>query len=398
MAFDTPEQKSILQKSLDQVLPTTTDETNPNFAPGVVFGVTNSKETVYLEASGVANLETKEPISIDSIFSIFSCTKAITALAVLQLVEKGLVDLDAPASNYLPKLEKLKVYKGKDDKGESIWEEAKTAITTRMLLTHTAGFSYSFFHEEYARIRKENGDLCIFDIRDNLFDEAFLVNQPGEKWHYGLNLDFVGKIVEAVSKQSLGEYMKKNIFEPAELDSFTFHLKPDQKLVTIHYREGDKVVLNSFQAIKDPLHDLGGSGVFGQVNDYLKFIRIWLNKGVADNGNRLLKEETVKLALLAQWTEGVGILESFEPEILNSLPDKGVVTDWWSLPFSINAIDFPTGRPKGSFHWAGIANLYYWIDKENGIGGFYASQILPFMERSVENLVKLESTVYANLK
>lgn len=397
MTFDTAEQVEKLQKLLNKILPGATDPANADFAPGIVFGVTNANKTVYLESSGVSDIKTQKPMEKDAIFSMFSCTKAITTTAVLQLVEQGLLDLDAPATKYLPNLASVKVHKGKDADGNVIWASPKREITARMLLNHTAGFSYSFFSEQYAQVREQTGDLCIFDIRANLFDEAFLINEPGETWHYGLNIDFLGKIIESITGMSLGEFLKKSIFVPAGLDSFTFRLQSHEESVTLHFRLDDGVVVNSFQAIKDPVHELGGSGVFGTVDDYLKFIRIWLNKGKADNGTRILKEETVEFGLQNHWTDGVEDIVSHEKDISFSVPADKANPNGWCASFCLNTTDSLTGRPKGSVFWCGIANLFYWIDFENKIGGFYASQIFPFFEKSVKNYGELEAAVYSSV-
>lgn len=397
MTFDNEALKAALLALVNKVLPHTTDSTSAYFAPGIVFGVTNSTETVYLEASGVANIETNAPITTDSVFSLYSTTKAITVTGALQLVERGLLELDAPAKRYLPSLAEIKVHKGVDKTGEIIWSAPKSDITVRQLITHTAGFSYTFFSQEYADVQKKKGGLNIFKPGKEIFDNAFLINEPGAKWHYGLNIDFVGKTIEAVTNQSLGEYLSKNIFEPAQLHSLTFHLKPDVEPVSLHYLDGGNVVLNSFQPVKDPEVDLGGSGLFGTVGDYLKFIRIWLNKGKADNGTQILSEKTIALALEKQVPETEALI-AFENEISNDVPKNDSNPDSWSLPFSINTSDTPTGRPRGTYHWAGIANLYYWIDYKNGIGGFYASQIYPFFNSTVKNFVDLETAVYDSLR
>lgn len=397
MPFESAELKRNLSALLSKVLPHTTDSSNPNFAPGVVFGVTNTEETVYLDASGVANIDTKEPIAKESVFSLYSTSKAITVTGALQLVEKGLLDLDAPVSKYLPTIAKVRVHKGTDANGDIIWAAPKSAITVRQLFTHTAGFSYTFFSQEYADFQKKNGGLNIFKPEEKIFENAFLINEPGEKWHYGLNIDFLGKVIEAITKQSLGEYLKKNVFEPAELNTLTFHLGSDVEPVSLHYYDGKSVVLNSFQPVKDPEVDLGGSGIYGTVADYLSFIRIWLKKGVADNGARILSEKTVELALENQ-VPGTEYIHTFEPEISYDVPNDPSNPEGWNLAFSIYTADSPTGRPKGSFHWAGIANLFYWIDYKNGIGGFYASQIYPFFGPSINNLIELETAVYDSLK
>lgn len=398
MSFQTPELKIVLRKLVDEVLPSTTDPSNPYYAPGVVFGVTNKKETVYLDSSGVTDLRTQKELKTDAVFSLYSTSKAVTVTGALILVDSGVLELDVPASKYLPFLSKVKVHKGRNDQGEIIWTDPRTPITLRHLMTHTAGFSYTIFSQEYLDYRTENGGFNVFDPEVDISEKCFLINEPGEKWHYGFNIDFVGKIIESVTHQSLGQFLQQSLFAPAKMDSFTFHVQPETELVTLHFLDGEDVKINGFEPARDPPVDLGGSGLFGKVEDYLKFIRLWLNKGKTEDGTRILSEEIVKLALENQLPHGIVSLSTFEPEISENFVVDKDHPDGWSLPFCINGKDSQTGRPKGSFHWAGISNLFYWIDYENGIGGFYASQLYPFLNPSVKNFAALETAVYDSLK
>lgn len=398
MPFETPELKIVLQKLVNGVLPSTTDPSNSYSAPGVVFGVTNKKETVYLESSGVTDIRSQKKLESDAIFSLYSTSKAVTVTGALILVDSGVIELDVPASRYLPLLAEVKVYKSRNIKGEITWTDPKTPITLRHLMTHTAGFSYTIFSQEYLDYRAENGGFNVFDPEADILEKCFLVSEPGERWHYGFNIDFVGKIIESVTHQTLGEFLQQYLFAPAKMDSFTFHVQPATELVTLHFLAGEDVKINGFEPARDPPVDLGGSGLFGKVEDYLKFIRLWLNKGKTEDGTRILTENIVELALQDQVPNGIVSLSTFEPEISENFEADKNHPDGWSLPFCVNGKNSPTGRPKGCYHWAGISNLFYWIDYENGIGGFYASQLYPFLNPSVKNFAALETAVYDSLK
>lgn len=399
--FSSQHSREKLSSKLNEILSRSVDSSQKNTAPGAIFGVTNDKETVFLEAKGYADITTRKQLTKDTLFGIYSCSKAITVTGILQLVEQGKLDLDAPVKIYLPEIEKFGVIKGFDRDNEPVLEKPLTDITMKMLLTHTAGFSYSFFNEDYLKILKKRGKPNIFSVTPDIMEHSYLLFEPGTKWSYGMNIDWAGAVLERITGQTLGDYLEENLFKPAKMDSFTFHLKDSNNLTKLHFRGSDGMELNSFQHQLDPPVDLGGSGIFGKIEDYLKFIRLWLNEGTSDNGTQILKPETCKFALENHLSDGFAItsLPGVESHITNHFSlDPNVPADSWSLPFALTAEELPTGRPKGSYYWCGIANLFYWFDTKNKIGGMWATQILPFLDPSLLYFNELETQVYDALK
>lgn len=391
-----------LSGRLDNILNDAVDRSKPqSFVPGIVAGVTNENETVYLKAEGVENLDSDKPMTKGSIFGYYSCTKAITSTAVLQLWEKGLIDLDIPVKTYLPKIGRIGFIKELRDGKTPVIEKANVEITMRMLLTHTAGFSYAFYDDYYNKLLKLSGQPDILNVDETTMDHIFLTFEPGTKWHYGMNLDWAGFVLEAITGKKLGEYIEENIFKPANMTSCTFHLGADKDIVSAHVRTSDGLSVAPFGPLKSPKLDMGGHGIFGTVDDYLKFIRIWLNEGTTSEGIQIIKPETYQLAIQNNLPEGLHItdLESFDLTITKSVDiDPNLEPDTWSLGFAVTENDLPTGRPKGSLYWSGVANLYYLIDIKNKFGIFWASQIFPFLDASANGFVNMESTVYEVLQ
>lgn len=200
-----------LTSSLNHLFDTVT--AGPLRVPGVVAAITGRDGLVYEGASGQRTLGQTGEMTTDSVFALFSATKAITATAVLQLVEEGRLDLDAPARDYLPMIGEQQVLEGFDSDGSPRLRPPKNPITTRMLLLHTAGFGYEFFNEHYNRLAREQGLPGI--ISGSLAAlQTPLLFEPGEQWEYGSNLDWAGLVVEAITGQRLGEVMQQRIFEP----------------------------------------------------------------------------------------------------------------------------------------------------------------------------------------
>lgn len=349
--------------------------------PGVVAALTTRDETVYNNAAGVRRVGTDDEITVDDVFALFSTTKAITATAALQLVERGQLDLDAPAANYAPAIGELQVIEGFDSVGEPLLRPPKTQVTTRQLLTHTGGFGYDFFSETYSRLATEQGQPSVTTASRASITTPLLFD-PGDRWEYGSNIDWVGQVVEGITGKRLGEVFDSEIFGPLGIESFTFALDDPRraKLAEIHARSDDgSLSPMGLELPSPPEIDMGGHGLYGTVGDYLKFIRMWLNDGRGPNG-QVLKPETVADAVRSHLPSDLSVtaLPGVIPSLSNDAEFFPGVPKSWSLAFMVNEEQAPTGRPAGAQGWAGLANLFYWIDRENGVGGFWATQILPF--------------------
>ncbi|MCC4302710.1 MULTISPECIES: serine hydrolase domain-containing protein [Rhodococcus] len=366
--------------------------------PGVVAMITDREGNIYEGAAGERALGHGEPMTLDTTFALFSTTKAITGTAVLQCVEEGLLDLDAPAATYVPDIGELKVLDGFDAGGNPVLREPKRDITTRMLLLHTAGFGYDFFNESYNRLSQEHGQPSVITCSKAALTTPLLFD-PGEKWEYGTNIDWAGQVVESIRGQRLGDVMRERIFEPLEMTDTAFTMSPSMKdrLAPIHQRESDGSLtpLIGFELPAEPEVHMGGHGLHGTVGDYMKFIRMWLNDGAGTSG-RVLSSETVAAAV-QNGLEGqhVGLLPGVLPTLSNDAEFFPGVPKGWAYSFMTNEEVAPTGRPAGSLAWAGLANLYYWIDRQTGVGGFWATQILPFADAgSINGYLEFETAVY----
>ena len=368
--------------------------------PGVAACVTDRNGTIYEGARGVRSLDGDEPFTTDTVCAIFSTTKALGGTAALQLVEEGRLDLDAPAKAYEPALGDLQVLDGFDDEGQPRLRPPKRDITTRHLLTHTAGFAYDFFNADYTRLAREHGQPGVISASRASIETPLLFD-PGERWEYGSNIDWVGQVVEAITGQRLGETLRTRVFEPLGMNDTAFSMTDDmrRRWAPVHARgtDGSLTPLADFELPSDPDVHMAGHGLYGTADDYIRFIRMWLNNGAADDGERILAPETIAMASRNHLPEGMTIkmLSAVDPTLTNDAEFFPGMPKTWALTFMINDEDAPTGRPAGSLAWAGLANLYYWIDRRTGIGGFWATQIFPFADpTSVGGYLDLETAVY----
>ena len=369
--------------------------------PGVVAGVTTAEETLYLGASGYRDLGTKTPMTTDSVFAIFSTTKALTGVAALQLRESGDLDFDAPAKEYAPALGEVQVLEGFDDNGDPVLRAPKSDITTKQLLLHTAGFGYDFFNEQYNRLAENHGQPSIVTSSRRALQTPLLFD-PGEQWEYGSNIDWAGQVIEGITGRRLGEVFRDRILTPLGMTNTSFTLDGDMesRVATMHQRGADGTLEPTDFRLPDPEVHMGGHGLYSTVGDYLSFIRMWLNDGSATSGEQILRPDTVEFA--AQNHLGdlkVKMLPGVIPTLSNDAEFFPGQSKSWAYTFMVNDEEAPTGRPAGSIAWAGLANLYYWIDRRNSIGGYWATQIFPFADAgSVTGYLDLETATYRALR
>ncbi|QPG47131.1 MULTISPECIES: serine hydrolase domain-containing protein [unclassified Rhodococcus (in: high G+C Gram-positive bacteria)] len=356
---------------------------SPGGLPGVVAMLTDRDDVVYSGVAGERTAGSGTAMTADTVFAAFSTTKAITGTAALQCVEEGLLDLDAPAARYVPEIGELQVLEGFGTDGEPLLRAPKRDITTRMLLLHTAGLGYDFFNENYRRLAEEHGQPSVITASKAALRTPLLFD-PGERWMYGSNIDWCGLVVEAVRGRRLGEVMRERIFEPLGMADTAFTLTADMRdrLAVVHQRGEDGTVVPMPEMVlpQDPEVHMGGHGLYTTVPDYLRFLRMWLRDGDAPGG-RVLAAGTVADAVRGgldgqQITALPGVIPALsnDAEFFPGLPKN------WAYTFMVNEEPAPTGRPAGALGWAGLANLYYWIDRQNGIAGFWATQILPFAD------------------
>jgi methyl acetate hydrolase len=333
------------------------------------------------------------------VFWIASMTKAITTAAGMQLVEQGKLSLDEPIGKLLPDLASPQVLEGFDAAGNPKLRPARNPITLRQLMTHTAGFAYDMWNGDMVKYLEKTGTPGIITCL-NAALKTPIMSDPGTRWEYGTNIDFVGKAVEAVSGKKLDAYLRDNIFAPLGMNDTGFKLGEAQRkrLVGMHARAPEGLAPIPFEMEQNPEFHMGGGGLYGTAADYIKFTQMILGKGKG-NGNQLLKPETV--ALMGQNNIGaieVGKLPTALPVYTNDVDLFPGMVKKWGLSFLINTAKTPEGRSPNSLFWAGLANTYFWIDPARNVSGVILMQLLPFADRlCLEAFAGFERGIYAGI-
>jgi CubicO group peptidase (beta-lactamase class C family) len=327
-------------------------------------------------------------------------TKAVTTAGAMQLVEQGKLALDEPIGKLLPDLASPQVLEGFDAKGDAKLRPAKGAITLRHLMTHTAGFCYDMWNGDMARYLEKTGTPPIISCQ-NAALKTPIMSDPGTRWEYGTNIDFVGKAVEAASGKRLDAYLRDHLFDPLGMNDTGFKLTDSQRtrLVGMHARGADGTLSSiPFEMEQNPEFHMGGGGLYSTAPDYIKFCQMILNKGKG-NGNQVLRPETV--AVMGQNHMGalnVTKMVSAMPIYTNDVdlwPDQAKK---WGLSFLINTAKTPEGRSANSLAWAGLANTYFWIDPARDIAGVILMQLLPFADgKCLEAFAGFERGIYDGL-
>jgi CubicO group peptidase (beta-lactamase class C family) len=333
--------------------------------PGGVLLIQQHGKLVYLESFGVRDPATKAPMTPDTIFQVYSMTKAITSVAAMMLVEDGKLSLDDPVSKYIPAFADAKV--GVDDSDEVGQRPLrlvplKRPITIKDLLRHTSGITYGFYGEGV--VRRLYGDPKLFagDPDNAEFADRIaklpLADQPGVRWDYGHSVDVLGRVVEVVSGQSLFQFEKQRLFDPLGMSETNYFVADEAKWSRIARPLPADRFDRPLAGIKDPTlprrFESGGAGLNTTIGDYARFLQMLLNKGELD-GKRYLKPETVALMTKDQIGPETGIIH--DPFYFPS-PNSG-----FGLGFAVRTSP-PAGTtwPLGEYRWDGAGGAFYFVD------------------------------------
>ena len=362
--------------------------------PGVIALAADDHGVIYAGPFGKRAVDSTVPMSLDTVVWIASMTKAVTSVGAMQLVERGLIALDEP----LPELAAVQVLTGFDQSGIPQLRPPRRPITLRLLLTHTAGFTYGTWNADMVRYEQHTGMPAIGACQLGALT-APLMFDPGERWEYGIGIDWVGQVVERVSGQRLEEYFREHIFGPLGMGDTSFVLREDQRRrrAAMHQRLPDgSLEVVPHEMPQQPEFFMGGGGLYSTGPDYLRFLRMLLGDGQLD-GARVLAASTV--AEMNQNQIGdltAGVLKSVNPGSSNDAEFFPGMPKKWGLGYMITTLDTPTGRAAGSLAWAGLANTYYWLDPVKRVAGVLMTQVLPFADPTVLGLLdRFERAVYA---
>src|SRR5689334_14483446 len=365
--------------------------------PGVVAMVASGDRVVYQGAFGKSSSSKNTPMTADAIFRIASMTKTVTTVAVMQLVEKGQIKLDEPASTYAPELARVEVLEGFDANGKPKLRAPKSAVTIRQLLTHTSGYAYEFFDEKMGRY-VASGAMPSAMAGDDGFLKAPLMFDPGTRWEYGISIDWLGRIVEKLSGKSLEEYFRQNIFAPMGMNDTFFNVPAEKqaRVVALYQRKDDGTLAeNPPQEFKPARFFSGGGGLFSTASDYLKFTRMLLARGKLGK-TTILKPATVDMMARNQIGDlNLVEMKSQAPQLARSIAMPGGLNKF-GFGFAINTNAVEGGRGAGSMAWAGIFNTFYWIDPANKKTAVLMMQLLPFLDDAPKSVLEeFERAVYA---
>jgi methyl acetate hydrolase len=340
---------------------------------GVVAMATDRKGVLYRGAFGAADAATGRPMTLDTLFRIASMTKAITSTAAMQLIEAGRFGLDDPVAKYLPDFAHLSVFDAFDGATrEYRLRPATRAVTVRHLMTHTSGFGYPFTSAILRDFKPRPGDPA-----------EPLLFEPGERWHYGTSTDWLGRLVERVSGETLEGYFRRHIFDPLKMPDTFYNVPADKqaRLAAVHRRLPDgSIVKDQSQPPPTIATPIGGGGLASTADDYARFLRMLLNGGELD-GARVLSAGTVEL--MGQnhiGALGVPALKSAMPERSADFTFVADGRDKWGLGFLITSDHVAGKRSAGSLSWGGINNTYFWADRTRGVAGVILMQFLPFAD------------------
>ncbi|PPJ53739.1 hypothetical protein CBER1_00772 [Cercospora berteroae] len=388
-----------VQQSLDSV----TGNKDTGVAGLVFVAIDKNGQQICANASGKKGVgENRAPMDLDTVFWIASCTKILATMACMQAVEQGILNLDDSAQVYklCPELEKVQVLRE-----DGTLEPKKSDITLRNLLSHTSGFAYEFFNPKLRDYGRPTGfDVFHADIRDIL--KMPLVHHPGENWEYGIGIDWAGIVLERASGVKLNDWIQKNIMQPLNLDAINMFPTADMKknLAYMHQRwpgssgseERDHIyrepiIAETDEQKKNVFHS-GGAGAFAKPVQYVQVLSVLLNDGKSPiTGAQILKKETVDEMFKNQIERFPDFarqgIPAAKPEQTNPAPElypqEGNPPQGWGLSFMLTQEPGATGRGRNTAWWAGIANLFWWADREKGVAGMIASQVMPFGDMNV---------------
>ncbi len=373
--------------SLDKIL---ADAVARGVAPGMAAGVLRPDGERAVAVAGARSVITREPIDDDTIFYVASCSKLVTSIAALQLVERGVLKLDDPVGGLLKQLDRPELLLGFADSGEPLTRIANRKITLRHLLTHTSGVGYDWTSAELTRFVKAEG----LDMRQAEPPSLPLLFEPGENWIYGMGHDWAGRLIEAATGEGLDAYCKKNIFDPLGMTETTFFPSDEQtsRRAAVHFHQAD----GSFDVIPFGMPAsrhfwMGGAGLYSTVNDYLTLLTALVRR------NEALLDNKSYAALSCDFVNQVdaGWITSADPSMSFDYRPLSGVDRRHGLAGLVNLQPLEKGRHAGSLHWAGATNCYFWADLEAQAAGILMSQVLPFAEPGlIEVFKQVETATY----
>ncbi|MEV1291078.1 serine hydrolase domain-containing protein [Pseudonocardia sp. NPDC049635] len=381
--------------AIDQLLQTAVQD---GAVPHVAAIAADRDGIIYEGGAGPRTVGESGDVDTGTQFRIMSMTKIIATTVALQQVERGALELDAPVDTYLPEFAELQVLESVDGDTPKL-RPAGVRATVKNLITHTSGLGYWFFNEKLARFEQVTGTPNVLGGAGAF--KAPLLADPGTTFEYGINTDWLGKVVEKVTGKGLDVLVKEGVTGPLGMDDTMFLLDEGRKAnaVSVHVpAEGGGWASAGELLPQEPEWWAGGHGLYSTPRDYIRFERALLRGGELD-GERILAQETVDAAFSNQ----IGDLDfpaeipTADPPITATFaPGPGFK---WGYGLLLNTADVPGARRAGTGAWAGLFNTHFWVDRTTGICASIYTNSLPFIEEGALNLYgNFEGALYTALK
>jgi CubicO group peptidase (beta-lactamase class C family) len=349
--------------ALDRIGDAVRNEITTGKIPGAIMLIQQHGKPVYFESFGVRNPATGQPMTPDTIFQVYSMSKAVTSVAAMMLVDDGKLSLDDPVSKYIRSFADTKVGVDISDEAGKYplkLEPLQRPITIRDLLRHTSGITYGFFGEQQVTKLYGNPLLYAGDFDNAEFVDRIavlpLAEQPGTRWNYSHSTDVLGRVVEVASGQTLFQFEKQRLFDPLGMSETAYYVADQAKWPRI--AQAFPVDRFRVAGIGDPTlprrWESGGAGLVSTIGDYARFLQMLLNGGQLD-GKRYLKPETVKMMTSDQIGPETGIIH--DPFYFPG-PTSG-----FGLGFAVRTSAPPgTTWPLGEYRWDGAGGSFYFVD------------------------------------
>ncbi len=359
----TPEEVGLSTAALQRITPMLKAQVDSHHFTGLAFAVARHGKLVYSDAVGMQNAPRGLPMKTDALFRLFSMTKAVTATAVMQQVERGKLRVEDPVSKYIPAFANVKVFAGGSAAAPVLAAPARP-VTIEDLLLHTAGLTYGVFGNTpvdsiYRGTQLLDADHTIEQFADGVAGLPLLF-QPGERWNYSVSMDVLARVVEVTSGKRYDRYLADELFTPLGMTETAHHVAPSQeaRVVVMDGRGPNDVLIAGRDAIGADLRAegklfAGGQGLVGTMNDYLRFTQMLMNGGTLD-GHRVLK-----------WASVATMIQNHLPPRLTPIADASGLHGYGQGYGGVVLVDSATSKmpaSPGTYRWCGYAGTYFWID------------------------------------
>jgi methyl acetate hydrolase len=383
-----------VSSSIDKVLQ---DAVDSGAVPSVAAIAADRNGVIYEGAAGPKAAGSDEPLSTGTHFRIMSMTKMVATVAALQQVEKGTLDLSAPIKDYCPEFADVQVLDGWDGDTPRLRAPASDA-TVHQLVTHTSGLGYWFWSEDLVKWEAATSTPNVLSGANVIFTAPMLAD-PGTTYIYGINTDWLGKVVEAAAGRTLDVAIKEGITGPLGMNETAFQIADGWKDSTtpVQVKTEDGWVDSGIELNQTPDYYAGGHGLYSTPQDYIKFQQALLGNGEL-GGVRILRSATVDAAFTNQigdlsFPEAIPTCDPSATHEFNAGPGYK-----WGYGLLLNENDIPGMRRAGSGAWAGLCNTHFWVDRTTGVCASIYSNFLPFVPpEALELYANYEKALYASL-